>query len=502
MRKSVAVVGAGWAGLAAAIRLVEAGHTVTLVDAAPGCGGRARGIRSGWQGYFPAPASSLDPDPSSHLDRGPSRAIEHGEDLDLDNGQHLVIGAYQTLLDLLARIGITEAEVIERHRFRLDDGQGLLIPGPGLMGLVRARGLGWPLKKALVRLVGGIALGREAALGRARGRTVASWSQAEGHPPALLTRLLEPLVLATMNTPVRLACAETFVRVLADSLAGPARATDFLLPRPTLSTMFVDPALAWLDRQGATIRTGCDVRGLAGGRRPNSHRLLTGRDAGGRNGGDEEDFDGLVLATPPANAARILAQAAPAVAMAPGLIEALKRFDYRPITTVYLGWPEDEAGAGGGVGGGIGVGAKPGPGRDRWARLPIASLLHDAPALDQHGQWLFRRPSQHGWRLGAVVISDSSAALALGREALAAATAHQVSEALGLPPARAWAIFTDRRATIACSPDRPRLATAIGGLRGLVLAGDYQYHAYPATLESALRSGCDAAATLNAQLAA
>ena len=476
---SVAVVGGGWAGLSAAIHLVEAGCRVVLVDAAPACGGRARGIVAPWQGWLADPVSAAD-----------GFAQEAIRPLAFDNGQHLVIGAYSMLLALLGRIGATEAGVFTRRPFRLDDGGELLIPGPGLGGLLRARGLPWSLRLALIRVLAGIALAREPAIGRADGRTVLQWSRDEGHPPGLLERFWRPLVISTMNTPIDQACAATFVRVLADSVAGTAGASDLLIPHGTLSTAFVEPALAWLAARKVVLRQGCDIRaigcdGRADEGRPRAARLLAGREGAPLAlDGDPLDFDGIVLATPPGNAARILGRSS-ALAVPPALIRDLEAFDYRPISTVYLGWPAS------------------GPGVDaaRWNRLPAMTLLHDDGDAARFGQWLFRRPDQAGWRIGGVVISDSAAAMALTREQLARAVSDQLGEALGLPPAQAYAVFHDRRATIAAVTGRPRLAATAAGIDGLVLAGDYQYHRYPATLESALRSGAEAATALLAGLA-
>ena len=58
----VAVIGGGWAGCTAAVSLARAGHRVTLFEAAPTLGGRARRV-------------ALD-------------------NLPLDNGEHLLLGAY------------------------------------------------------------------------------------------------------------------------------------------------------------------------------------------------------------------------------------------------------------------------------------------------------------------------------------------------------------------------------------------------------------------------
>lgn len=505
--RRIAVVGAGWAGLAAAIELSAAGCQVTLVDAAPACGGRARGITASWQGRLPT-------------DAAPEADQAIAKPLAFDNGQHLVIGAYSTLLSLLGRIGVTEGQVFTRHRFRLDDGQGLSIPGPGLIGMLRARGLAWSLRFALIKALAGIALHRERALARARGQSVLDWSRAQGQPPALLEQFWRPLVISTMNTPVDEACAETFVRVLADSVAGAARASDLLIPHETLSSAFVEPALTWLRARAVIVLQGADVRaigrgpdhrypgndpdidhdrhndaaGKAGAARasePGPLQLLVGRESTPLAlAGHTTGFDGVVLATPPGNAARILGRSRSLIA-APGLIADLEAFDYRPISTVYLGWSAADL-----------VGSTPRPADDRWSRLPEMTLLHDDAARSQFGQWLFRRPDQDGWRIAAVVVSDSAMAMALPREQLAAVTSRQLTEALGLPPAAVYAVFHDRRATIAAVSDRPRIEPTGTGIAGLSLAGDYQYYRYPATLESALRSGSESARALLATLPA
>ena len=70
---NIAVVGAGWAGLAAAVRLKDQGATVTVFEAAPVPGGRARGVDD----------------------------VNMGR---IDNGQHLMLGAYTESLKLIERL--------------------------------------------------------------------------------------------------------------------------------------------------------------------------------------------------------------------------------------------------------------------------------------------------------------------------------------------------------------------------------------------------------------
>ncbi len=72
----IAVVGAGWAGLAAATRLRQAGHSVRVYEAAAAPGGRAR------------------------------RVDHPGLGLSIDNGQHILLGAYTATLALMQDLGI------------------------------------------------------------------------------------------------------------------------------------------------------------------------------------------------------------------------------------------------------------------------------------------------------------------------------------------------------------------------------------------------------------
>ena len=105
----VAVVGAGWAGIAAAVHARRAGHRVEVFEMAPQPGGRARTVRVGG--------------------------------LALDNGQHILIGAYTATLELMRLVGADPAMLLRRLPLALQypDGQGLrLRPGAPMPAFVRA----------------------------------------------------------------------------------------------------------------------------------------------------------------------------------------------------------------------------------------------------------------------------------------------------------------------------------------------------------------------------
>ncbi|NVO08298.1 MAG: NAD(P)-binding protein, partial [Rhodoferax sp.] len=99
----VAVVGGGWAGLAAAVSATQAGHHVTVFEAARNLGGRARAL----------PCTL--PDGSSAV---------------LDNGQHILIGAYSETLGLMRTLGVAPQGTLLRLPLALlfPDGEGLQLP--------------------------------------------------------------------------------------------------------------------------------------------------------------------------------------------------------------------------------------------------------------------------------------------------------------------------------------------------------------------------------------
>ena len=286
----LAVVGGGWAGLAAAVRTTEAGHAVTLFEMAAHWGGRAREV-------------AVD-----------GRA--------LDNGQHILIGAYRRTLALMLTVGAdTDALLLRRPlELRYPDGRGLQVPpGPAWLGFARAVAgcQGWTTRErlALMAAATGWAL---AGFRCAPELTVAQLCRRL--PSAVQELLVDPLCVAALNTPAREASATVFLRVLRDALFGGRGAADLLLPRCSLGALLPGPAAHWLHAAGADLRLGSRVQ-----------RLEPAASGGWRV--DGERFDAVVLACSAAEAARLATDAAPAWArQAAGL-------RYEPIVTVYLQCP-------------------------------------------------------------------------------------------------------------------------------------------------------------------
>ena len=222
--RRVAIVGAGYAGMAAAVTLAERGVPVTVFESGPVPGGRARRVTT--------------------------------EGRELDNGQHILIGAYTELLRLMRTVGVQDDAVLRlplelryADGFRLRGASGLLfsgkIPFKERLGAVRFM---LSLRWSSFRLPPDITV--DALLDQHRQNGVI------GH------YVWRPLCVSALNTPPEQASAQVFATVLRDSLAAGAGASDLILPRVDLSRLFPEPACEFVSRNGGEVRTNSPVREL------------------------------------------------------------------------------------------------------------------------------------------------------------------------------------------------------------------------------------------------
>jgi squalene-associated FAD-dependent desaturase len=273
----VAIVGAGYAGCAAAATLAARGIRVTLYETGEVPGGRARRVRS--------------------------------REIELDNGQHILVGAYTELARLMRLVGVPAGAVLRMPlELRYADGfalRALWLPAPlGLAGgLLAARGL--PLREALGAIRFLARMGRQ-GFRLERDRTVAQLLAEHRQEGRAAHYLWRPLCVSALNTPPDRASARVFLAVLRDTLAGEAGAGDLLLPRVDLSRLFPEPACAFVHAHGGEVRLGETVRDLAA--------LRAGHDA-------------VIVAVGPHQVK----------ALAPGLAP---EYEYQPIYTCYLQYAE------------------------------------------------------------------------------------------------------------------------------------------------------------------
>lgn len=411
----LAVIGAGWAGLAAAVTATQAGHEVTVFEAARTLGGRARALEA---------------------------ALADGSAVTLDNGQHILIGAYGETLRLMAMVGVDVDAALLRTPLALvfPDGNGLRLPKlpaplDALAGIVGARGWSWRDKLVLLRVASGW---QRAGFACDPLRSVAGLCAAL--TPRVRDELIDPLCVAALNTPATEASGQVFLRVLRDAMFGASGGSNLLLPRQDLGALFPEVAAKWIEARGGRVMPGRRVQSIT-------------HDPGGWRV-DGAAFDAVVLACPPAEAARLATAHDAWCAQARAL-----RFE--AIATVYL------------------------EGGHRLAEPMLAlRATPDAPA-----QFVFDRGQLGGPAgLWAMVISASDT----GREMLEAQVRAQAIAQLDCQAPRVLQTVIEKRATFACTPGLQRPPMQIAP--GLTACGDYVEGPYPATLEGAVLSGLAAAA--------
>jgi hydroxysqualene dehydroxylase len=294
----IAVVGGGWAGLAAAVTLAADGRRVTVFESAPTLGGRAR-----------------------RVDLGHTT---------IDNGQHILLGAYRQTLELLKVVhGAAERGLLERRLLRLEEPGGfclrmlpLPVPWNALAALLTMRGVSRAERLTTIAFVRGL---------RRRGfrcdAQVTVAALLDRQPRAVVQNLWEPLCVAVLNTPLHAASAQIFLNAIRAVFTDRARDSDLLLPRVDLSALFPDAAARYVAERKGEIRTGLSVAGIA--EREDAIDVATGDGSA--------SYAACVVAVGPHQLEGVLSGV-----RTPQVIAALTKvaaFAYEPIRTVYLQYP-------------------------------------------------------------------------------------------------------------------------------------------------------------------
>jgi hydroxysqualene dehydroxylase len=272
----VAIVGAGYAGMAAAVTLAEQGVAVTVFESGPVPGGRAR------------------------------RVVSQGTEL--DNGQHILVGAYGELLRLMRQVGVPD-DALLRLPLDLRYVDGFRFKAPRLPGRLALLGALIGADLPVAEKYRAVLFLRTLQARRFRldeDTTVERLLEKSRQQGKIGHYLWRPLCVSALNTPADQASAQAFLVVLRDALFGGAGASDLLLPRVDLSRLFPEPATRFVESKGGEIRCGATVRDLEALQR---------------------EFKAVIVAVGPHQLKALASGAAPA-------------YTYQPIYTCYLQYPE------------------------------------------------------------------------------------------------------------------------------------------------------------------
>ena len=407
MSGTVHIIGAGLAGLSAATALAEKGAPVVVHEATAHAGGRCRS--------YDDPALGIL----------------------IDNGNHIILSGNRSALSFLRRTGgdshlsgpasatfdFVDLATDQRWQLRISSG---VIPW-------------WIFSRA--RRVPGTRPGDYLAMARLvlrpGGGTVGAVLPCDG---TLYERLLEPLLVATLNNDPPTASARIAAAVMRETVAAGGDACRPLIARDGLSSAYVEPALDYLQARDVEVHFGHRLRRLGF-----ADHGLEALDFG--NGVVPlEPSDRVVLAVTPDAIARLIPDLP-----VPSEFRAIANLHFRV---------------------------------DRDVSLPFTGVIHGLT------QWIFAFPG----RLS-VTISNADGILDIPREELARRVWREVASVARLPEdLPPWQVVIERRATFATLPEQEaRRPPARTRHPNLFLAGDWTDTGLPPTIEGAVRSGEHAA---------
>ena len=436
----VIVIGAGFAGLSAAVELCSRGMRVLVLEARPQLGGRATAFRDRVTGEL------------------------------VDNGQHVLFGCYRQTFRFLSAIGADRDVRLQRD---LDvvlvdrDGRRTRLrcpPAPPPLNLLGAV-LEWEalaLRDRIsvlriarpVRLAQRQARGDDTVIAASPGETVENWLIRNGQTRRLRELLWEPLALAALNQSPRHAAAPVFTRVLA-ALFGPHQQDAAIgIPARPLDQLYAEPARTFIETHGGEVRVGASAR----------VRLYGGAVHGADVRGEQLHSRAVISAVPWFSLSSLFPDPTERPASLVPILTAATAMTSSPIVTVNL-W---------------------------FDRLSL-----DAPFVGLPGrtmQWVFDKGLAFGADTSHVSLVSSGAdpVVSLSNDELVVLTQRELLDAL--PETRQArltraTVVREKRATFSLAPGQPGRPGTRVLIPGFFLAGDWIDTGLPGTIESAVTSG-------------
>lgn len=439
-KTDVAVIGGGFAGLSAALKLHRNGAKISLFEKRPFFGGRAYSFTEPRTGEV------------------------------VDNGQHLLMGAYHETFAFLKELGTFDRlqfqkglEVSfaqEAKPFRTLKCPNLPAPLHLAWGLLRFKALSFGDKRRMAKLI------QFCKKPFQNGQALDDWSLSQllkktDQSPQAIRLFWEPLALATLNEPLDWASAELFVEVLKQGLLSKKTDSNLVLPKVGFSELYARPAQDRFEKDNVPLHFNTQVRALR--KSGMGWQIQTQQ--------DETYFaDHILLAVPPNALKKILPESDPQLFP---LGEHLDKFISSPIVSINL-WYE--------------------------GFHPQHTFLG---LIDSPIHWIFNKSKIYGHGAGSYVSLVVSGAYDLAQKNKEALIQLAVEELKRFYPElrdrtlHHAQVIKENEATfsgrLGLKPYRPDPTTVV---RGVYLAGDWANTGLPATIESAVRSGHQAAETI------
>ena len=442
-QQSVTVIGAGVAGMSASCALAEVGFRVQLVEQRGYLGGRA----------------------SSYLHPGVNEVI--------DNCQHVLFGCCTNLIGFYRRIGVenrihwtTEMTMIEpggqRSRlgpFRLGP---FTLPAPlhSAPSFLNASAFTLADKLALGRAMR--AMMKPEAMTDTR-ESLGAWLRRHQQTEGAINRFWRLVIASALNAEIDSIAVPYAAKVIRELFMNSAEAGSMGMSTVPLSELYAG-VTPFLTERGGSVLLNTHVEGAAWNESSVQWLICT------RTGELVSDFVILAL---PFEATQKLLPHLPAEEGAEKLARQLERHEHWPICSVHL-----------------------------WFDREITSLEH-AVLLDREIHWMYNQSKLQTGRGGhyiELVVSATRAFAALPREAAIQQALAELAEFFSLVKEAKLlkaALVKEVYATFGVPPgiDSAR-PSAVSPWPHLFLAGDWTATGWPATMESAARSGHLAAEAL------